>query len=676
MLKKSIVFALSFSALYSITAIAQDQELSVKYNHFYDFYQKRAAELVQSMSLEEKIGQMTLVNMAAIKKESLPGNWDAIEKYNIGAILADGDEMPETKSPNLSDWQIQMKSINSHTALVKKNGTHIPLLLGTDAVHGNQHVANAVIFPHNIGLGATHDPELIKQIAAWTAYDVKQSGFNWAYAATVAIAHNYRWGRTYESFSSDPDWASQFAQKYVLGAQNIDDESHQLRGVLSSTKHFIGDGNTDNGTDEGNVTVIDVVKFTKENKAGYEGAFSAGTGNVMVSYSSITDMSQNLDTMPMSVNEKYLKKYLFTEDDSLPRFNGFTVSDYTAISKAATTRKQTLAFHQTLAEAVNAGLDMIMVSKDDISMISNDSALSDHSDNISAFQAALLFDCNQGLITPERIDEAVTHILQVKLAMGLFDSSKTALAPPEGDENKVALQAAEESLVLLKNDASVIPADRRAIKHVILLANNDTLVNDIGTQCGGWRIKWQGLAGNDYTDFHASSILTGINHIAGDMVTINSDKSDTNNTNNTIVIAVIAEPPYAEMFGDRTDLTMNFDSKTLERIKAFKEAKIPVITILISGRPMIVSLSDDAPLKMSDAFIAAWLPGTTGGDAIANAIFGNYHFGYKEGVNTLSFPWPENMEQVNTGRLVCPSIRNTGDPKPLDNYDCGYGLRT
>lgn len=702
MLKKSTVFALSFSALYSITAIAQDQPSSGKYNHFYSSSpqdQKRVSDIVQNMSLEEKIGQMTLVNMATIKKESIPGNWDAIEKYHIGAILADGDEMPETGKPNLPDWQTQMQAIGSHNVtLANNNKIHIRLLLGTDAVHGDQHVANAVIFPHNIGLGATHDPELVKQIATWTAYDIKHSGFNWVYAPTVAVVHDYRWGRTYESFGSDPSWIKRFAEAYILGAQNSDDEKHQLRGVLTSTKHFIGDGNTDDGVDEGNVTVNDEAQFIKENYAGYEGAFSAGTGNVMISYSSINGT-------PMSVNKEYLKKYLFAEDDLVPRFNGFTVSDYTAITKAVYARHQ--VFHETLADAVNAGLDMIMVSQYDIEKASEDPALPDHSSNLSAFQAALKFDHDlpDGTpykITEQRINEAVTHILQVKLAMGLLDSSQATLTPPEGNEDEVALKAAEESLVLLKNSTKehqpVIPLTPE-IKHIVLLGK----VDDIGILCGGWNINWQGHEGNQYhTDDKASSILTGIKRIAPpgteiirELDTMKQLDLSKYTAKNTVVIALINEPPYAEFMGDIDNnnfnynfainsnlppvepgsLIMNFDDQPLGIIKSFKERNIPVITILVSGRPRIVNSSEDAPFNISDAFIAAWLPGTTGGEAIANAIFGKYRFGSNT-ANTLSVPWPKDMASIETGRLVCPSIRKIDDEQANAFYDCGYGLTT
>lgn len=686
MLKKLVIMTLPFL---SITATAETQPPQNQYNQFYSYYQDKAKEIVNKMTLEEKIGQMTLVSISQIKNEKEGLN--AIEKYNIGAILADGNDMPAT--PSLSDWQALSRIISSHTASTQ----HIPLLLGTDAVHGNQHVANAVIFPHNIGLGATHDTQLIHQIAAWTAYDVKLSGFNWAFAPTVAVVHDFRWGRTYESFGSNPNWIQNFAREYVLGAQNIDNTKHILRGVLTSTKHFMADGNTDNGIDEGNVTTTNNEQLRNENYPGYIGAFSAGTGSVMISYSSINHI-------PLSVNKFYLDSYLFKKDTLDPHFDGFTVSDYAAISKAARGKP----FHETLANSINAGMDMIMVGQGDLYYINNDPALIDHSASLSAFQAAILYDVNLSdqdpyKISQQRIDEAVTHILQVKLAMGLFNSQQPKLIPPQGDENKIALQAAEESLVLLKNDQKgntpAIPITAK-IKHILLLSPPDySLYDDIGTQCGGWTIKWQGMRGNKYTDENASSILTGLKKLAPANVYINANEPlliDEYTSSNTIAIALLAEPPYTEFMGDvdnddngfyeinhnqlENGLFMQFDDFTLTKIKRLKEKNIPIITVLISGRPMIINHllrsgnDSDAPLNISDAFIAAWLPGTKGGEAIANAIFGNYHFRNSETANTLPFPWPKDIKQVKTGRLVCDSIRKDSDPVPM--YECGYGLAT
>ncbi len=663
---------LIFLLLCNLTAFADNQNLN------YTKYAERAKAIVSTMTLQEKIGQMTLPCLEFVMQE---GGLQIIHKTELGGVLVGGNTTP----PNgllLEHWQELAKNIND-------NAPKIPLLLGTDAVHGNQHIEGAVIFPHNIGLGATHDEELIQQIATWTAYDVKQSGFNWVYAPTVAAVHDYRWGRTYESFSNDPALVKALSTQYILGAQAILHD--KITGVLTSTKHFIGDGNTDEGLDEGNASIIDLTRFLEENYPGFEGAFSASTGNVMISYSSI-------DQRPMSLNKDFLQQYLF------PNFTGFVVSDYEAIDKAALTLHQ--SYRETLAEAINGGIDMVMFGSDYPYFYQS----------IEDFQRILLDDVNNGSINLSRIDEAVTRILQVKIAMGLLDNKKPILKKPNQDENTIALQAAEESLVLLKNktntEKTVLPLNIQKMKNIILLGDQGYQYNqqglpepngiykfdDIGSQCGGWTIDWQGYEGNQYAGQNATSVLTGIKNILGNNTHYlqNPDDLDTelNNpmytTQNTVAIAVIAEFPYAEFMGDignhnplyyfrlnpfappnqLSDLVINYDEKTLERIKALKKANIPVITVLLSGRPMIINASADAPLNLSDAFIAAWLPGTTGGQAIANALFGLYHFGEKENANTLPLAWPASMAQL--GHLSCLPNHNQ-ENIPL--FACNAGLK-
>lgn len=612
----------------------------------YRIYAPEAKRIVERMTLEEKIGQMTLPSIDMIYHD---GGLSVIRQDKLGAVLAEGDTVPP-QGPELKNWQALAEAM-------KKQAT-FPLLLGTDAVHGNQHVANAVIFPHNIGLGAAHDPELINAIASWTAYDVEQSGFNWIFAPTVAAAHDYRWGRTYESFASDPALIKQYANAYVQGAQLI--ANNRITGALTSTKHFIGDGNTDAGIDEGNDTVLNDEQFLKDNYPGYIGAFEASTGNVMVSYSSINGL-------PMSINKKMLQKYL------LPYFSGFVVSDYGAIEKAAIKVKRPYA--KVLADAINSGIDMIMLTNEFPQLYTS----------IAQFQQILLKDVENGLISKRRIDEAVVNIIQVKLAMGLLDKNNLPMSKPPGDENQIALQAAEESLVLLKNNR-VLPVDPNKLKQVILLGD---AVDDIGSQCGGWRIVWQGKKGNQYTDNRATSILMGIRNNVGNKVNIIVNDLPASYTHHdTIAIVVLAEFPYAEYLGDvgnnnplynhirnpyaptfePKDLVVHYDKTIEKRIQQLKAAGVPVITVLLSGRPMVISAGATSPLRLSSAFIAAWLPGTTGGQAIANAIFGQYHFRQISQTNTLTFAWPASMQQV--GQLFC--ARSGKKPKPL--FDCGFGL--
>lgn len=669
----------SLAAVCCISAFAEKNSID------YAMYLPQAKKIVSGMTLQEKIGQMTLTSIDFLYQD---GGLQLVTDAKLGGVLAEGNTVPNN-GPSLENWQSLMKEVRAHQVILA-NGSAIPLLLGTDAVHGDQHVANAVVFPHNIGLGATHDPKLIQEIAGWTAYDIKKSGFNWVYAPTVAVAHDYRWGRTYESFSSDPAWVERFAAAYVRGAQAI--ENQKLQGVLTSTKHFMGDGNTEFGRDEGNVVVTDFDQFYQENYPGYRGAFSESTGNVMISYSSINDV-------PMSVNQTYLQQNLF------PHFNGFVVSDYAAAEKAAMQLKK--PFNVVLADVVNSGMDMLMISQDFPWFYTS----------IAEFQQILLNDVNNGWIESSRIDEAVTRILQVKLALGLFDEKQLSMPQPLGNENQVALQAAEESLVLLKNNliehGTALPIDAKKIKNVILLGdqgytytrdgkaepNGIYKFDDIGSQCGGWRILWQGQEGNQYTDEKASSVLTGIQAVLGKQTVYLTNPDDlktwltqkNNTSKNTVAIAVIAEFPYAEFMGDvgndnsyyqprissyvpakqLRDLIINYDDATRQRIKLLKEKGIPVITILISGRPMIINASPDAPFNLSDALIAAWLPGTTGGQAIANAIFGHYHFGKKEQANVLSFAWPRSMDQID--KLAC--INNGKSSRTIPLFNCGEGLR-
>lgn len=603
----------------------------------YRVYEGEAKKIVNRMTLEEKVGQMTLPSIDFIYHD---GGLKVIRTAHLGGVIAEGNTVPKG-GPSLQNWKEWIQEIKRHA--------EIPLLIGTDAIHGDQHVANSVIFPQNIGLGATHDPALVEKIAAWTAYDIKRSGFNWVFAPTVAAAQDIRWGRTYESFGADSSLVAQFSAAYVHGAQQI--ENNKIQGVLTSTKHFIGDGNTDFGVDEGNVTVHDQDVFIRTNLPGFLGAFSESTGNVMISYSSINGL-------PMSLQKEYLTKYLF------PYFSGFVVSDYGAIDKSA--KKLKKPYNIVLANSVNSGIDMIMIT-----------STYPFFKTINGFQHILLKDVKSGLISKARIDEAVTRILQVKLAMGLMSQKFSTDAKPEGDEYVIALKAAEESLIILKNrdknNQSTLPVDSDNITNIVMLApakvrNGEYAFNDIGLQSGGWRIYWQGLLGNRYTDSKASSILTGIKKVANKNANyyFNPNKltsliqRHTLSRKNTIAVVVLAEPPYSEFMGDvgnnnplydasknravsesqRKNLIMNFDAETLSRIKVLRENGIHVVTIVLSGRPMQINQGINAPYKLSDCVIAAWLPGTMGGQAIANAMFGLYRFGERSKANTLSFNWP------------------------------------
>jgi len=643
----------------------------------------QANTYLKQMTLDEKIGQMTLPTIKFLLQD---GGLQLISLYQLGGVLAVDDSGLAGKDFLLADWQALAKQIKSYPVTIAHGNISVPLFLGTDAVHGNQHIAQAVLFPHNIGLGATHDPALIEQIGAWTAYDVKDSGFNWGYAPCVAVAQDYRWGRTYESFGLDPQWVAKLGAAYVRGNQAA--QNGHLTGILANAKHYIGDGATNYGIDEGNVILTDKEKFLQINSPGYVSTAQQGVGSIMVSYNSINDV-------PMTLNKKYLD---LIRDGNLPGqeqpYTGFLVSDFEAVARIA--RDRHLGFADTLATAVNSGLDMFMISRENPQFYAT----------IGDFQKVLRKDIKDGLIPMARIDDAVRRILQVKIAMGMMQSSAPALAKPQEAEVAVATRAAQESFVLLKNDNHTLPYRSAAIKHVILLGD---ATDDIGTQCGGWTLVWQGVKGNKYwqNDAKASSIKSGIAAILkkhADYIT-NPDLNDLQQkladgvytAKNTLVVATLSEVPYAEFMGDvgnknrLYDPTMNtsmpaqqaesliikFPVAERKQIEAVQQHDIPVTTVLFSGRPLIITQdgsgqsSPIAPLTLSDAFIAAWLPGTTGGTAIADALFGKYHFRHAKLANTLPFAWPRSMAQL--GKLSChPS---DGDAKVTPLFPCLYGLQ-
>jgi beta-glucosidase len=698
-----------------------------KNKKFYKDYLIKAKQIVSKMSLEEQIGQMLLPTSTLLIPDKdvtysseLTDNelinqygLNEIKKYHIGSILVGGGDLPfNANDPSLEMWQkfadICKKLYNGPA------GTEI--LLGTDAVHGNQHITGEVLFPHNIGLGATHNPELIRKTAELTAEDIIKSGFNWSFAPTVAVPQDYRWGRTYEAFSQDTKLIKIYSESYIKGLQKI--KGNKIAGVLASVKHFIGDGDTVDGLDEGNTIYDDFEVFWKKNGLGYEGAIKEHAGSMMISYNSLNGLPMHFggdNDLINKIRKSGINGY---------KFNGFVVSDYAGISKAqskynALSNKK-LSFPDALAISINAGIDMIMVgefctsippeySENFIGKINQNNPFNNEKsiewqtnpegnnyscigDLFSAVKLAVEYK----KISPARISEAVEHIIAVKLSLKPIKS--------EYNNRKIintALKSAEQSLILLKNE-SVIPLQSANIKNVITLGACD----DIGLQNGGWTVFWQGVTGNDYWKSNsewkktsgAVSILDGIknslncNTIYYTDSNISKDDIENLNPNETIAIVTISESPYAEYKGDIDNnnplfeddhedcftkypqekfLGLTFDNKTANLVKKLKAINIKIVTVVFSGRPLVLTEGEEqSPLKNSDALIAAWLPGTTGGQAIANAIFGNYKFkSHKSDINgkaycsnTLPFDWPENMDEIR-------------------NYNCtffksGFGLKS
>jgi beta-glucosidase len=689
----------------------------------YDQYTSEAQTIVNGMTLQQKIGQMLLPTFPGITTVYAPDGmagaqaawgdsgaptpslelgdalgFSAITTYNIGAVLQPGGPLSysgtDPEDQVISQWQ----ALTATAQLYQTEG--LPLLLGTDAVHGNQHVVGSILFPHNIGLGATHNPTLINQIGAWVGYNVRLSGFNWAYAPTVAIVHDYRWGRSYESFSSNTDVVQALAQNYVAGLQGISDATTgQVTLALACCKHFIGDGQTQTGIDEGFSYSPDLQTLWETNGAGYSGAVAltdpiAQAGSAMASYNSLNGIPMHFGGDFNVLSE--FRNYGVVIGDQVYKLSGFVASDYDGVARAAwkynVLHNTTLTLAEAMAMSINGGVDLFMVSNaaytnpfDANTFIppSFQNLSPPYYTNLQDVITAITTAVETGLVSMSRIDDAVTRIIRTKLAIN-FDPP----SPPAGVEADIALQAAEQSLVLLKNNESVIPRTPGNMEYVFLIGSYD----DIGIQNGGWTINWQGQKGNYYwsgaqkASSHASSVLDGVNNtqlhddaqiILGETNALNTPL-DGVNASNSIAIFVINEIPYAEFMGDVQNqnpwyiqgatqgqnayetpeqncfLGVTFTKKQIQTINYLKSAGVPIVTVLFSGRPVVITEGNKAPLPKSDAFIAAFLPGPSGGQAVANVIFGSFITKSVSNVingntyysNTLPFAWPASMREV------------------------------
>jgi beta-glucosidase len=575
-------------------------------------YDPQIKPLLASMTVDEKIGQMTQPDQDFIKDLS------DIENLALGSVLSGGSSDPK-EGNSLKAWTDLYDRIQEHT---RKTRLKIPLLYGVDALHGHNNVLDAVIFPHNIGLGCTRNPALIEKVARVTAEEVRATGIQWAFAPCVAVPQDARWGRTYEGFSEDPQLVQELAGPDVSGLQGSD-LSNPL-SVLACAKHYIGDGGTAFGSvnhqgrpgnDQGD-TRVDEATLRRIHLQGYISAIQAGVGSIMPSYSSWNGVK-------MSANKHLLTEVLKNELG----FEGFLISDYTAVDQLDRDYKKAVGI------SINAGMDMVMEPVRYKEFISDLKAL-----------------VNEGAVPMSRIDDAVTRILRVKAAMGLLDPKRSPLADRSlwksfgsPEHRQVGRDAVRQSLVLLKNDRHVLPLAKTAARIAVAGKSAD----DIGNQCGGWTIDWQGRGGNVTTG--GTTVLAAIKKAAPHaQVTFHTDGTGASGA--TVGVVLIGEKPYAEGAGDRTDLSLAPEDVTA--IDNMKASGVPFVVILFSGRPMILGDS----LDKADAFIAAWLPGTEG-DGIADVLFGDY-----KPTGKLSFAWPRSMDQY-------PHAKDTN---PLFAY--GYGL--
>ena len=579
---------------------------------------RRVTDLVGRMTLDEKIGQMTQPDQQFLKDPA------DVETLFLGSLLSGGDSDPPTNSR--SDWRALYERLQNRALRTRLK---IPLLYGVDAVHGHSNVLGAVIFPHNIGLGATRNAKLVEEIGRITASEVRATGINWTFAPCIAVPRDQRWGRTYEGFAEDPVLVAELGAAAVRGLQagGLQDP----RGVLACAKHFAGDGGTSWGTgmpaadapgkryplDRGD-TRGDEATLRRLFIDPYLPSIKSGVGSIMVTYNSWNGLKASGHRRLLT---DILKKEL--------RFDGFLISDYDAIDEIPGD------YRSDVRESVNAGMDMFMVPQK-------------YREFITTLKALV----EAGEVPMTRIDDAVTRILRVKAAMGLLAPGWMVRVDPElertfgSDEHRrVARQAVRESLVLLKNEGRTLPV--AGAKRIHVAGRN---ADDIGAQSGGWTITWQGKRGPVTT---GTTILEGIRKAAGPNVQVTFAADGSGAAGADLAIVVVGEDPYAEFLGDREDLALaDVDQKT---IAAVRRAGVPVVTVLVSGRPLILG----SALEASQAVVAAWLPGTEG-DGVADVLFGRY-----APTGKLPFTWPRSMSQIPI---------NVGDSNYDPLFPFGFGL--
>ena len=566
-------------------------------------------QLLMSMTLEEKVGQMIQADIASISPAEL-------RNYRLGSILAGGGAAPGNNVRTSPQAWLDLTDDYYRASLAASSAAHapIPILFGVDAVHGHAKIVGATIFPHNIGLGAAHEPQLVRRIGAATAEEVAATGIDWTFAPTVAVARDVRWGRSYESYSESPELVAAYAAAMVTGLQGESGTPQFMSPghTLSSVKHFLGDGGTLGGRDQG-ITDVSEAQLGAVHAAGYPAAIKAGAMIVMASYNSWKGA------------KLHGNHYLLTDIlKGRMGFAGFVVGDWNAHEEIPGCTKY------RCAAAILAGVDMLMAP-----------------DSWRELYENTLAEARSGEIPEQRIDDAVRRILRVKTIAGLFQRAAPKQRSDAGDFSRLgstahralAREAVRKSLVLLKNDHATLPLNPRAR---ILVAGD--AADSIRAQTGGWTIDWQGDQ-NSNADFPgATSIYGGIEaavRAAGGSAVLAADGRYTERPDAAIV--VFGEGPYAEFEGDRETLEFSGgDTKNLGVLRRLHAAGVRTVVVFLSGRPLWVNRE----LNASDAFVAAWLPGSEG-EGVADLLFRSAAGDRYDFTGRLGFSWPKTAMPVS-----------------------------
>lgn len=567
----------------------------------------RVADLLERMTLEEKLGQMVQIDRRYLRDEA------HLATFHLGSVFSGGGSAPE---PNDAETWADMVDRYQRVALSTRLG--IPLLYGTDAVHGHNNLYGATIFPHNVGLGAADNPELVRQIGEAVAVEVRATGPRWTFAPCLAVARNERWGRTYESAGEHPALALTLG-RLVTALQG---ETITQASLLATAKHYLGDGGTRGGADQGD-TELSEEELRAIHLAPYVDAVAAGVGSIMASHSSWNGTRSH-------GNANLLNGLLKGELG----FDGFVVSDWGGINDLDGEPGFSTA---DVATAVTAGIDMIMVPEHYEEML-----------------AALMQVVASGAIPKERIDDAVVRILRKKFELGLFENpfADRALAREinSAAHRTLARRAVRSSLVLLKNEQDLLPLAKGGLKIFVAGKNAD----NVGHQCGGWTLTWQGGSG---LTVPGTSILDGIREVVGSAGTVDFAADGVGADRHDVAIVVIGEESYAEFRGDRpAPDTLCLDDDDLRVVERVAASCVPTVAVLVSGRPLVIT----GQLAHWNALVVAWLPGTEGG-GVADVLFG-------EATPTGKLPhsWPRSAEQV-------PINIGDADYDPLFPYGFGLG---